>query len=490
MFDRAFTRRAGPGREFMLRHSHGSRATIWDYAPTDEILGPNERRVLGGHSGRSSDYSLPFMNLAWDDGGAVMAVGWSGQWQSVFERDNDRSMRVLVGLENMHLRLHPGESIRTPRVLLLFWQGENSLRGHNLFRQLILAHYNPRVNGHLVIPPIAAGTADLNEYSEQNQVAGAHQLAERGIEVQWIDAGWFIGGWPDGMGTWAPKPDKFPRGMGPVGDAVHAAGLKFLVWFELERVSKGSQIAREHPEWVIGPITGYGGLLNFGIPAAREWITNVISEQISRSHIDIFREDYNMESLDYWQRNDTPDRQGMTESQWVEGMYRIWDDLPARNPGLAIDNCASGGRLIDLETTMRGVPLWESDLQIYGPTPTGSQLQNDGLNLYLPMHSGGSAGVEPDYDFRSAMQAGNVIADIQKKPIEQARRTVAMYQRVRPYFEGDYYPLFEHTADEMTPPPGSAARHGGGLPPQPVPTRFRARYPRRHRRRRDLQVDG
>lgn len=27
---------------------------------------------------------------------------------------------------------------------------------------------------------------------------------------------------------------------------------------------------------------------------------------------------------------------------------------------------------------------------------------------------------------------------------------MALYRRIRPYFEADYYPLFEHGADEMT----------------------------------------
>jgi len=72
--------------------------------------------------------------------------------------------------------------------------------------------------------------------------------------------------------------------------------------------------------------------------------------------------------------------------------------------------------------------------------PIASQLQNGGLNLYLPMDSGGAPDIEPS-------TAGNVI-EIGDKPVERVRETVATYRQVRPYFEGDYYPLFEHTADE------------------------------------------
>jgi alpha-galactosidase len=45
----------------------------------------------------------------------------------------------------------------------------------------------------------------------------------------------------------------------------------------------------------------------------------------------------------------------------IEGLYNFWDNLLARNPGPLIDNCASGGRRIDLETIGRSVPLWRTD---------------------------------------------------------------------------------------------------------------------------------
>ena len=449
VLDCEFTRPATERREFILRHSRGSRADVVDFLPTDELLGPDTQRTFAGHGGRPSDYDLPFMNLTWGSGGMMMAVGWSGQWRMNLQRDGDRGLNIQTGMQYLHAKLYPGESIRTPRMLLLFWDGEDMLRGHNLFRQLVLAHYNPRIDGRLLIPPIASSVADLNGYTEENQIAAAAKLGERGIEVQWIDAGWFIGGWPYGAGTWAPRPECFPNGLGPVGDAIHAAGMKFLLWFEIERVSRGSRLEREHPEWVIGPITEYGGLLNWGIPEARRWITDLVSEQITAGHVDIFRMDFNMEPLMYWQRNDPPDRQGITEIRFIESMYQIWDDLRTRHPGLWVDNCASGGRMIDLETTLRSIPLTPSDGPVIRYSNMMPQIQNHGLSLYIPMHSNICFGLEPSYDFRSCMLPGNALAtNVITHPVEEVRQTVATYQLIRPYFEGDYYPLFEPIEDE------------------------------------------
>jgi alpha-galactosidase len=43
----------------------------------------------------------------------------------------------------------------------------------------------------------------------------------------------------------------------------------------------------------------------------------------------------------------------MGEIRYVEGLYRMWDDLRKTHPRLFMDNCASGGRRIDLETCSR-----------------------------------------------------------------------------------------------------------------------------------------
>lgn len=450
-----FQRDPSEAREFILRHSRGSRASEMDFAPTDDLLEPGSRQTIGGHGGRPSDYALPFMNLSWGSGGVTMALGWSGQWQATFQRDSARGLRVQAGMERTHLILHPGESIRSPRILLVFWKGESLLRGHNLFRQLLLAHYSPRLDGKRISPPISASAAGLNDYTEANQLAVAPKLGARGIEVQWIDAGWFVGGWPNGAGNWTPKPENFPQGLGPVGEAVHAAGMKFLLWFEPERVSRGSRIARKHPQWTIGPITEYGGLFNWGIPEARKWMTDLISDQITQGKVDIFRQDFNMEPLMYWWRNDPPDRQGMTEIRFVEGMYQLWDDLRSRHPGLWIDNCASGGRMFDLETALRSISLTQSDAP-YEPDRTFStavinQLHNAGLNLYLPLHTNVNFGLEPSYEFRSSLMSGNVLADApENKTIEAMQPSIELFHRARPYFEGDYYPLFRHKADERS----------------------------------------
>ncbi|HEX2973558.1 MAG TPA: alpha-galactosidase, partial [Tepidisphaeraceae bacterium] len=179
-------------------------------------------------------------------------------------------------------------------------------------------------------------------------------------------------------------------------------------------------------------------------------------------NIACYRQDFNMDPLPEWRHNDAPDRQGMTEIQYVEGLYAYWDALLERFPGLIIDNCASGGRRIDLETISRSIPLWRSDWQCAPDNdPIGGQVHGMGLSYWVPLHGTGTynsmtcAARCSTYRFRSSMApALNFsVFPYEKTPIEQKypwdwyRKMEADYLRARPLFQGDYYPLTDAKPD-------------------------------------------
>ncbi len=74
------------------------------------------------------------------------AIGWSGQWGASFDRDSGGAIRVRAGVERTHLVLHPGEAIRSPRILLMIWRGDR-MAAHNRFRRLMLFHYVVQQHG-------------------------------------------------------------------------------------------------------------------------------------------------------------------------------------------------------------------------------------------------------------------------------------------------------------------------------------------------------
>ena len=448
--------------DVVLHHAHGSKCVLDDFLPIATDLIPGQSITLSPDGGRSSDGALPFMNLQWAGGGCVIAVGWSGQWSSTWERDED-TLRIRAGMERTHFRLYPGEQIRTPRVLVLPWEGGTPIHGNNLLRRLLLAHYSRRVDGDIVLPPIAHMTMSTFHRTgftdEAGELDALSRAAALGVEAFWVDACWYGAGrkWYEEVGTWAVRPDSFPRGLRPIGDAAHAAGMKFVLWVEPERVRQGTAIEREHPEFLLRSESNLdNALFNLGIPAARTYMTELLSRLIDDAGVDIYRQDFNMQPLPYWRAADTAGREGISEIRHVEGLYAMWDELLRRHPRIAIDNCASGGRRIDLETTARSFPLWRSDFSdVGGPEhgqllQIGDQLQTAGLSRWVPLHSAAVWSFTP-YAFRSAMSAGVVLyCDIRVStfPAEDAKRAIAELKRLRPYFLGDFHPLLPLTTTE------------------------------------------
>lgn len=469
--DQAFS--AADNGKFILHHSRGSDAARADFQPVDEELLPGKNIYMTPAGGRSSDKtSFPFFNIEMPGGqGMVVVVGWSGKWFADVLQPDEKSVSLKSGMEKMKLTLHPGEEIRTPKICLLFWKGNDRMIGHNQFRQFILAHHSRKVEGKFAEYPLSGSfdygdPAPCGEYeclTEEYAIAVVKRYKQFGVlpELFWLDAGWYTGcnglvkggQWHLNVGNWTVEKERFPNGLRPVADAVHETGAKFMVWFEPERVRPGTQIDKEHPEWLIKLPNNNNYLFNLGNKEALNWLTNYIADFIQKEGIDYYRQDFNFDPKPYWDASDAPDRIGISEIRHIEGLYAFWDSLLVRFPRLLIDNCASGGRRLDLETTSRSAPLWRTDYQ-YGE-PNGYQCHTYGLNFYLPIH--GTAVYKTDgYTFRSGLGGTAVmnweVTGRNSESIAAIQKRIQDYKNIRPYFYADYYPLTEsvnNTGDDV-----------------------------------------
>ena len=433
-------------KQVMLHGLNGDVCGERSFLPMESEVEPGKSLKLAPEGGRSSNGAFPFFNVQYGNQGLIAAIGWSGQWRATLERSNTGPAVLRAGLEQLALVLHPGEKIRTPRILILPWKGD-PLVAHNRFRRLMLFEYAPRLNGRPLPLPIALQCFDryiskLPDWgTEAVQVRAARTAYNIGCDSHWLDAAWFEGGFPNGVGNWFCPTQRFPKGLKPVSDACHQLGLKFIVWFEPERVAPGTEIAREHPEFVYG--AAKGGLFKLGDPDARRWLADLLSRRITEFGIDMYRNDFNMDPLGSWRGADAPDRQGINEIRYVEGHYALWDELLATHPGLSIDNCASGGRRIDLETCHRSVPLWHSDTGCSPGHADWNQTQISGLSLYVPL-LGACSWTTDTYEVRSAATAGLIcqfpVFD-QGFSLESAREALAEVKENQRYWYGDFYPL-------------------------------------------------
>lgn len=439
----------------VVRTCNGSTSAIDDFLPHSVTVQPGDRVRFAPHGGRSSDGAFPFFVVAVGAIRMMIAVGWSGQWCMDLTRDDSR-LRLDAGLENARLRLEPGERIRTPRILVADCNAAPPGEEGNVLRRMVTAHYAPRRDDARPTTPVAHMTMATHhktgETNEATELMALQQAADLGVEAYWLDACWYGTGlpWSEEVGNWFVRQRAFPRGLRPISDATHAAGMAFVLWLEPERARRGTALAAKHPEFFL-PCPDHPDdlLLDLGQPAARRHMTELISSLIQQNGVDIYRHDFNIAPLGAWRAADRPDREGMTEIRHIEGLYALWDELRRRHPGLTIDNCASGGRRIDLETASRSAPLWRSDFADVGGGGVGptidvaNQVQTVGLSAWLPQHSGPVWDFEP-YAFRSAMSTGVVVyCGIPRDPqqAETARRAIIELKRLRPCLAGELHHL-------------------------------------------------
>ena len=431
--------------EFQLHWNTADNCTQDSYAPHVEPLLPGANKPFASAGGRPTTGGYPYWNVEMDGGGVLAVLSWGGQWSATFTRDAGRTLSLRAGQELTHFVLHPGEEVASPLALLQFYDGD-WIHGQNVWRRWMFAHNIPKTTGKLSFPMRYGCDGDLYpglRTDLEGEKASIKAFCDQGLAPDtWDqDAGWYPCdpkiGWPQ-VGTWEPDTARFPGGMKSLSDFLHANGIKFILWAEPERTSSGTWITQNHPEWVYGGAGG--GLVKLGDPACRQWMTDRFDKLITTEGVDIYRQDFNINPLAYWRKNDTADRQGITEIRHVEGYYTYWDELRHRHPGLLIDTCASGGRRNNLETLRRSVPILRSD---YTGDPIGNQGHTYGLSLWVPVHGTG-LNFKGNYDNRSAMAPIFGIGWDVKKPgcdWNLMRRTAKEWRQLGTCMLGDYYPL-------------------------------------------------
>lgn len=461
--------------EFTLRSNQGSLTTAEDFQPFITTLGPGSSNSIKTSGGCPMLGVMPYFNLQYGDQGLIIAIAWTGQWASTWTRDDGRTLEVSAGQETTHFVLHPGEEVRTPLIVLQFWKAPSAsllqasiaggtrkqpsalvpndavIRAQNIWRRWMIAHSLPRPGGKPMPPETSVCCLDFNDGAKE-EIMYLNAYKDKGIWASywWRDAGWYPcknNWWL--TGNWEVDKSRYPNGMKEVVDAAHANGMKFTMWFEPERAVAPSWITENHPEWMLKLPGESVQLVDLGNEEARNWVLNFVDKTITENGVDMYRQDFNMSPLPWWQKNDTEDRQGMTENKHVQGLYWWWDELKKRHPKMPFDNCASGGHRNDLEMMRRGFPLSRTD---YCGTDVPSQAQTWGLAQWLPYFAAGSGGDHSNlYVLRSNLAPWSAWVWDARKPdldYKTIRKHLSEVPKVQPYFWGDFYPLTPYSLDD------------------------------------------
>jgi len=411
---------------------------------------------------RSSDGILPFFEVTQNKQGAIIAIGWTGAWQASFKNCQEGVM-VKTGLRTAEFYLEPGEKLRTTSVLIMEYSDDEN--ASNKFRSLLRKHVshqacqgNPR-NG--IFGYELWGGLPTEEMLRRIEVIKGKDLT---YEDLWIDAGWsgygkkcddnFTGDWGAYNGDFNVNSRIHPNGLKDVSQVAADAGMGMFLWLEPERISPVSHFYNSHQEWLLKTKNDQNALLYLGNDQAREYLTEVICQYARELNFSVYRQDFNIDPTGYFAENDKPGRVGITEIRHILGLYKFWDDILAANPGMLIDNCASGGRRIDIETLKRSIPFFRSDYQC-GFNASGDVLQahNAGISYYLPFN-GCTTKSSDAYSLRSAFSSSYGVQffnGIHQKEEDvdwaAAEQTCREYLQIRDYLSKDFYNLGSSTSD-------------------------------------------
>ncbi len=444
-----------------------------------ELLLPEGITTFAPRGGRPTDTAFPYYDFQYGDSGTLIAIGWQGQWKANFTVSGNQTV-FQAGQETFASYLQPGETVISPFVAFVAYDGRNEERATNLWRRWMIDCNMPRVDDELYKPQLAGGIdwqcMSAPDAYEEKQLEYLTYFIDKEIPIRiwWMDAGWYTLDFEGTSakqtqdyaysGTWNMDITRFPTKLKSVSELANSVGIKTMLWFEPNRfgldvfygheaplATDGSTIRRE---WLIPAELGdETKFVNYGISEAVEWMANKIATVMEEGGISIYREDNNLPLLQAWLAHDGTNRAGITENLYVQGHMRLWDLLAERIPGLVIDVCGSGGRCNDLESLRRGMPFQISDFNNGARFITETQSVYYSLFKWFPYFGhllDNQTLIFDEYWLYSTLIPSRLITvtpRLNKENLAVIKNYAKDFYELSEYFYADYYPLTEWSVD-------------------------------------------
>lgn len=426
-----------------------------EYGFNYEYLDKRPTKRFANVGGRSSEGMMPFFDVTAQGSGYITAIGWTGDWKTEFSKA-ENGVRMKSGLKETHFYLEAGERLRTTSTLVMKYSSTEDK--HNKFRRLIKNCFSHKSNTCATREGIMA-TELWGGITSDEMIKRINEYKAHGIRFEdvWIDAGWygqctkcdeaFSGDWSMHTGDWEPNTRVHPDGLREVARAAKDAGMRLMLWLEPERAIAGTSLIKAHPDWFITLPGNNQAILNYGNASARKYVIELLSDYVKSLNLSCYRQDANAMLTDYFKKNDTENRRGISEIKHITGMYEVWDTMLEKYPHLLIDNCSSGGRRIDIETLKRSIAFFRSDYQCnFNENSEVLQTHNANISCYLPYNGCTSKTKSDTYAIRSSYSASwgaafynTVFQSMDEDDFKWARLITDEYRSIRKYFSCDFY---------------------------------------------------
>lgn len=278
---------------------------------------------------------------------------WSISAKRFFVPGQNSYVGVELGLDapNVKLTVKAGEVLELPEILYYEFRNKLDMDCYKLHRYC--CDHLPKYRLPVVFNTWMYKFARVDFESTMKQIPAASEI---GAEYFVIDAGWFgrEAGWVANIGDWVENQNSGFKGrMQEIADAVRNYGMKFGLWFEIERALEGTMAAAEHPEYYIHYGNNY--FVNFADPEAVSYIFDILCGIIDRYGVEFIKFDFNADLCF------DPSAAAFTE--YYQGYRRFIRDIRAKYPELYMSNCASGGMRMVLSNCGYFESFWLSDNQ-------------------------------------------------------------------------------------------------------------------------------
>ena len=296
--------------------------------------------------------------------GSVWALGlqWSGNSRYAIERLATGYTAMGAGELSLpgEIRLEPGETYDAPTVAAVY-----SARGIDGVSDRYFRWIRSRENHPATPRPLTLNVweAVYFDHDLDRLSALVDAAATVGVERFVLDDGWFAARRGDfaGLGDWVVSESVWPEGLDPLIAKVKAAGMGFGLWFEGEMVNADSDLYRAHPEWILhtsGRVPAearHQQVLDITHEGAFAHVLGQVDALLNRYDISYIKWDHNRPLIEASHYGHAAVR------RQTLAIYRLFDELKRRHPGLEIESCASGGGRIDLGMIDHADRFWTSD---------------------------------------------------------------------------------------------------------------------------------
>jgi alpha-galactosidase len=248
--------------------------------------------------------------------------------------------------------LPPGETFLVPPAMIGCYRGDLDEGSYALHR-FVLEKLRPPLPKECPDPILAYNLyldAGGDQARQSDVLRSAKFCGDLGFEAFMPDAMWF----PE-AGDWRWDPRRFPQGIAPIEQYVHASGMKLALWGASSvRGPQGrpERFNADYPaDWKPGPF--YGAQLCLGCPEAKRWAMEKTQWLVGHHRLDYLKHDCGP-IVNTCNKMGHRHRYGVDASYWATmGYYEVQEQLRRKFPNLILENCSGGGHIKDFGVIRR-----------------------------------------------------------------------------------------------------------------------------------------